>query len=182
MYGNPVADLQEIARLCGKNGILLIEDCASAMGAESPFYKLGSQGDFTIYSMGYSKTVDLGYGGLIVTRRDVEPLRNEEKKLPLYTGDSLELELFSKVYRTLRNHKGNTAFEKAIYSVLPNAARNELLCRIEDGQRAYLQKGCPVALLYACRSRKEKRDHFRMSAKRLAGQRLVSESNARFRR
>lgn len=67
MYGNPVGDMPEIAQICRQSGILLIEDCASAMGAKSPGYPLGAMGDYTVYSTGYSKTLDLGYGGLLVS-------------------------------------------------------------------------------------------------------------------
>ena len=59
MYGNPVKELPEIAEFCKENGILLIEDCASAMGAKAD-YPLGKVGDYTVYSTGYSKTLDLG--------------------------------------------------------------------------------------------------------------------------
>ena len=141
MYGNPVDDMRDISEYCKDKNILLIEDCASAMGAQSDSYKLGSQGDFTVYSMGYSKTVDLGFGGLIVSKRDLKVIEKEEKNLPLYTEDTDELALFSKIYRDLRNDNNNTALRSAVYSAFPHVVKNELLCRIEDKDRDYLEKG-----------------------------------------
>lgn len=141
MYGNPVADLNSIASFCKKNNVLLIEDCASAMGAVSSNYELGSQGDFTVYSMGYSKTVDLGYGGIIATTKDLSAIITEERELPFYTGTSPELSTFSKLYRILRNNNYTSGFESAIYSVFPKAVKNELLCRIDYNQREYLING-----------------------------------------
>lgn len=141
MYGNPVDDLRDISAHCKSKNILLIEDCASAMGATSDKYELGSQGDFTVYSMGYSKTVDLGFGGLIVSERNLKQIENEEKKLPLYNENANELALFSKIYRDLRNDNNNTKLRREIYSVFPRIVKDELLCRIDDKQRECLKKG-----------------------------------------
>ncbi|MBR0466375.1 MAG: DegT/DnrJ/EryC1/StrS family aminotransferase [Clostridia bacterium] len=141
MYGNPVDDLHDISLYCRKKCILLIEDCASAMGSKSEKYKLGSQGDFTVYSMGYSKTVDLGYGGIIVSELDLKAIENEERSLSLYNENANELAFFSKIYRDLRNDNNNTKLRRKIYSALPGVVKDELLCRINDKQKEYLKNG-----------------------------------------
>ena len=141
MYGNPISELREISEFCSEKGILLIEDCASAMGAESIDYQVSCQGDYAIFSMGYSKTIDLGYGGLVVSDRDLISIVNEEKELPYFSGDDKELALFSKIYRVLRNNNTKTNFEGKIYDALFDVAKPEFLCRIDDKQREYLKYG-----------------------------------------
>lgn len=140
MYGNPVGDLAEIASFCSERGILLIEDCASAMGAETNRYALGEQGDYAVYSTGYSKTVDLGFGGYVVGKNDILGLETAEKLLPRRSGGR-ELALFSKLYRVLRNEGRGTKLERVIYDELQNACRDEFIFSISDTERAFLRKG-----------------------------------------
>lgn len=140
MYGNPVGDLRRIAGYCKDKNILLIEDCASAMGAQSDDYPLGRMGDYTVYSTGYSKTIDLGFGGIIVSDNNLDAIKKEEKSLPLMPRESKELALFSKIYRALRYAPADSEFRKKIYAVFPQAVKNELLTRIDDSQRLYLER------------------------------------------
>lgn len=142
MYGNPVAEMPEIAELCRKNGILLIEDCASAMGATAQ-YDLGNMGDYTVYSTGYSKTVDLGMGGLLYSKKhDVMSFSKAEKSLPEFAeADKRNEALFSRIYRLLRNEGNGMPLESAIYKEIPKACKNMFLHRIsaEDSERIKVQ-------------------------------------------
>lgn len=115
MYGNPVRDMCEIANFCAVRGILLIEDCASAMGAEVDGRATGSFGDYVIYSTGYAKTLDLGLGGLIASDLPLGELVEEERTLPRYACDIGDLEKeFSKNYRLWRN--SNTPMGRSPFS------------------------------------------------------------------
>ncbi len=131
MYGNPVKELPEIAAFCRENKILLIEDCASAMGAEAD-YPLGKIGDYTVYSTGYSKTLDLGLGGILYSKtHSLDSMREKEKTLPAFSSeDEKNLELFSKLYRLLRNNGNGCDIEKEIYNMLPTVCKNAFLHRI----------------------------------------------------
>ena len=134
MYGNPVKDLPRIKEYCKLRQIILIEDCASAMGAEAPGYLLGTVGDYTVYSTGYSKTLDLGYGGLLCSEENsLSGIKETLSKLPYQTEKSEhELSLFSKIYRILRNNGNNAELEKAIYRTLPDCLKETFLCRLNE--------------------------------------------------
>ena len=105
MYGNPVQDIKKIQRLCIDKGVLLIEDCASAMGAETPFGMCGTFGDYVIYSTGYSKTIDIGNGGFLITNRSIDRIRDTYNHLQIW-NDEIEKDevFFSKLYRLIRNY------------------------------------------------------------------------------
>lgn len=104
MYGNPVRDIKKIADYCKENEILLVEDCASAMGAVVDGVVVGSFGDYSIFSTGYSKTIDLGYGGFILSNNDLYCEKEMYSELPLI-NDSISgrISEFSKKYRAFRN-------------------------------------------------------------------------------
>ena len=138
MYGNPVASMRQIASYCKLNHILLIEDCASAMGAEAD-YPLGRMGDYTIYSMGYSKTLDLGCGGLVCSEKDLTGLLEAEQELPMLTVEAEKsIGFFSKVYRTTRNYGQGSELEKCIYRELPGCLRGAFLYRISEHKKRQL--------------------------------------------
>lgn len=104
MFGNPVGDIAEIQKFCKDNSIMLIEDCASSMGAEINGETTGSFGDYVIYSLGYSKTVDIGYGGILCSDEDMSKIENELSALPLKSEAAEEAaNVFSKKYRIFRN-------------------------------------------------------------------------------
>lgn len=141
MYGNPVKDMAQIAEFCRQRQILLIEDCASAMGARAD-YPLGQMGDYTIYSMGYSKTLDLGGGGLVCSTHNLEHLENMERELPLLSKEAADnMNFFSKMYRTIRNLGSGTALEKAIYRVLPDSLKDGFLFRVTNSEKERLFDG-----------------------------------------
>lgn len=132
MFGNPVREIAEIAALCKRNNILLIEDCASAMGAEYSGEYCGSWGDYTIFSTGYSKTIDLGVGGIVLSDRDLASLREQYQKLPVKTEIDEENEaFFSKMYRLIRNNKKQT-LDKYIWAGLYNNMRSVFIHRVDN--------------------------------------------------
>lgn len=135
MYGQPVMDMPMIAEMCKKRGILLIEDCASAMGAEAD-YPIGRMGDYTVYSTGYSKTMDLGCGGLLCSDLPMSGLEDKEKELPEMSNDAgKNMALFSKIYRLLRNCGEGTALERSIYRGIPEPLKSGLICSLPEGEK-----------------------------------------------
>ena len=128
MYGNPVKDLPAVRDLCRGNGILLIEDCASAMGAEGT----GAAGDYVIYSTGYAKTVDIGFGGLLVSHsRDLKAEEAAEAALPEASPEDLaEYALMSPLYRLLRNRGMETGIARDLFRTLPEHLRGALVHRL----------------------------------------------------
>lgn len=59
--------MAEIAALCEKHGIMLIEDAAQALGASYQGKKLGTFGKVASFSFDAGKTMHTGEGGIIIT-------------------------------------------------------------------------------------------------------------------
>lgn len=137
MYGNPVCDLLEIAELCRKSNILLIEDCASSMGAESNDYVTGCIGDYSVYSTGYSKTLDLGFGGFLISHRnDLRKMDQIESNLDELTPNAQrEILFFSQLYRLVRNKGKETGFAKCIYQNMAICLKDSLVYRISEEKK-----------------------------------------------
>ena len=74
MYGNP-CEIDKIKKLTNKFSIYLIEDCAQSLGSKYNNKHTGTNGDISIFSFGYSKNLDVGEGGIILSN-DVN-LKNE---------------------------------------------------------------------------------------------------------
>lgn len=66
MYGHPV-DLDQVAALKNKYGILVIEDAAQVHGATYQGLPLGSFGDLSTFSFFANKVITTGEGGMILT-------------------------------------------------------------------------------------------------------------------
>jgi perosamine synthetase len=69
LFGVP-SDVARTRALCRRRGIVVVEDAAQAMGAESSGRQLGTLGDIGIFSLGRGKNITCGSGGIIVTRSD----------------------------------------------------------------------------------------------------------------
>jgi len=67
LYGLISRDYQKIVEGCHKRGILVIEDCAQATGAELHGHKVGLLGDVAFYSSEQSKVFNTIQGGMAVT-------------------------------------------------------------------------------------------------------------------
>ena len=64
-FGIP-ADIKKIKEITQKYNIILIEDCAHSLGAKIQGQKLGSFGDFAIFSFGRDKVVSSVFGGALL--------------------------------------------------------------------------------------------------------------------
>ncbi|MCA1603717.1 MAG: DegT/DnrJ/EryC1/StrS family aminotransferase, partial [Acidobacteria bacterium] len=64
--GHP-ADLDRLTELCDQRGLVMIEDCAHAHGAEWHERRIGSFGSFGSFSFQASKNMTAGEGGILVT-------------------------------------------------------------------------------------------------------------------
>ncbi len=83
VFGMP-CDIEGIAALAARHGLLLIEDCAHALGATVKGRPVGSFGDAAFFSFEVTKMVNTCGGG-IVTARDqavVEAVRSFNAGLP----------------------------------------------------------------------------------------------------
>ena len=104
MYGNPSPEIIKLKKYCNSKNILLIEDAASAMGARICDQLVGSFGDFSVFSTGHAKIIDVGNGGIVISDNDLSFLKNMDSKLKRYDSKIQEKnDLFSLEYRKLRN-------------------------------------------------------------------------------
>lgn len=66
LFGNPV-DLDALAAVCARHGVALLEDCSHAHASTVDGRPVGLHGAAAIWSIGASKLVSGGHGGLLVT-------------------------------------------------------------------------------------------------------------------
>ena len=65
--GHIAFEIERISKLCKKEGIILLEDCAHAHGASWNGKRAGCWGDVGVYSFYATKTISTGEGGMLVT-------------------------------------------------------------------------------------------------------------------
>ncbi len=68
-FGNP-CEIEEIKEICSRHGIILIEDCAHALGATYRDKYCGVFGDFAFFSFGRDKVVSSVYGGMLLINNE----------------------------------------------------------------------------------------------------------------
>ncbi|MBR3583785.1 MAG: DegT/DnrJ/EryC1/StrS family aminotransferase [Kiritimatiellae bacterium] len=147
MYGCPAEDAGAIAALCRQNGLVLVEDCASALGADGT----GGFGDDVLFSTGHAKTVDLGWGGILCTSIPEKDLRAHETELFPDDEESRSLEFrFGQMYRNYLNSRRSLSefpmkdFFRAdfrrIHLRLPRGGRQELLTAVRQALPAEITR------------------------------------------
>lgn len=65
-FGLPV-DIDKILKICKKNNLILIEDCAHSLGASYNGKKVGTFGDVSFFSFSRDKVISSVYGGMAIT-------------------------------------------------------------------------------------------------------------------
>src|SRR3989344_3611452 len=68
-FGLP-ANMDEIISIVRQNGLVLIEDCAHALGAKYNQQKVGTFGDAAFFSFSHDKVISSVYGGMATTNND----------------------------------------------------------------------------------------------------------------
>src|SRR3989344_6896677 len=67
VYGLPCKNFEQIAQLCQKHNVPLLEDASEAHGSVLNGKKIGSFGDVAAFSVRSEKMIGVGEGGLVVT-------------------------------------------------------------------------------------------------------------------
>lgn len=105
-FGIP-ANMNRIKSLASEYDLKVVEDCALALGSKDGDHYLGTFGDASIFSFEISKTISVGWGGLI--------LINNDKKLEVQIND------FVNEFRYLSRLKSfKCLFQAGISSILYN--------------------------------------------------------------
>ena len=78
------AELIKISAICKKHNLVLIEDCAHALGASYEGKLLGTWGDISFFSLGRDKVVSSVFGGVTISKdtKLIKRLREIEEGLP----------------------------------------------------------------------------------------------------
>lgn len=66
IYGHP-CEMDALQELCSSHNLLLIEDCAEAIGSKYNDKHVGTLGDISAYSFFGNKTITTGEGGMVVS-------------------------------------------------------------------------------------------------------------------
>lgn len=78
------ADVARTKGLCGDHGIVVVEDAAQAMGAQSGVDQAGTMGDVAFFSLGRGKNLTSGTGGIILSFSSAitELMETEYRQVP----------------------------------------------------------------------------------------------------
>ena len=81
-FGLP-ADMDELGKIAQQNNLILIEDCAHALGAEYRGKKVGTFGKAAFFSFSRDKIISCVYGGMVTTNDDVlaQNLKRYQEKI-----------------------------------------------------------------------------------------------------
>ena len=84
-------EISGFRELCDAHGLLLIEDCAQALGARRNGVHLGAHGDVGIFSFGMAKNLNSLFGGAIATNDDqlATAIRESMTTWPPFKSDKL---------------------------------------------------------------------------------------------
>lgn len=87
-FGYP-ADIEQISKICREKNIVLIEDCAHSLGSKISDRKVGTFGDFAIFSTGRDKVISTVTWGFLL-------LNNQEffQYIPKVTQNLLDISLW----------------------------------------------------------------------------------------
>ena len=75
LFGIPNPDYVEIADICRRRGVILIEDLAQSAGACIDAHQVGSLSDFSIFSFGFDKSISTYRGGMLRLGAREDPAR-----------------------------------------------------------------------------------------------------------
>ncbi len=82
-YGGYPVEIEKIQKFCTKNNLVLIEDAACAIGSSVTGKKIGTYGDFSVWSFDSMKILVTGDGGMIYCKEEAMAKKMREH---LYLG------------------------------------------------------------------------------------------------
>lgn len=97
LYGLVCRDYEALLALAERSGIVVVEDCAHATGAEFKGRKVGTRGKVGFYSSEQSKPMNTIQGGVVVTDDDrlAARLKEFQRNAPFPNADFVEALLYN---------------------------------------------------------------------------------------
>ncbi len=141
-FGVPCA-IREIAALCREHGLLLLEDCAHALGASLGGQALGSFGDAGFFSFEVTKPLNTYGGGLLVTNDAEVAAAARARQQRGQRGDAMLRSKMISAWTERAMFASNASFPMLYLLASPRwAPRAEALYRrfqaVPDPDQAYL--------------------------------------------
>ena len=124
-------DIEEIAKLCKKENIILLEDCAHSFGATLRGKHSGLFGDAGVYSFYATKAIPAGEGGVVVTNNDI--IGEWINKFAIYDRFDQQLEVGSNIrvseVQALLIYSAIKEYKTIIENKIPMAEKYMDACR-----------------------------------------------------
>jgi dTDP-4-amino-4,6-dideoxygalactose transaminase len=131
LYGQ-AGDIEAFLNLANKYGVMLIEDACQSLGASFKRKPLGSFGDFSVFSFGYSKIIDVETGGALLFDEDkyIPMLKKKYRDLkPRLTSHNKMIRKYREQYYHLASIYRKGGKREGLYSHFPNLFKDLYLFR-----------------------------------------------------
>ena len=127
-------DIEEIAKLCKKENIILLEDCAHSFGATLRGKHSGLFGDAGVYSFYATKAIPAGEGGVEVTNN--HEIGERINKFAIYDRFDQKLEVGSNIrvseVQALLIYSAIKEYKSIVQNKIPMAEKYMDACRVNN--------------------------------------------------
>lgn len=142
LYGQ-AAPIDEILSIAKGHDLAVIEDAAQALGASFKSRPLGSFGDLSVISFGHTKTLNVGWGGAVLTNDDIlaSRLRAQSSLLPKKPADIERMfSEWRRVYYALVSLRDTDEALNALFLSLPEVFKEMYLFSLDESHGGSILK------------------------------------------
>ncbi len=107
-FGYP-ADIDTLMKVACEHNLIVIEDCAHALGAEYKGQKVGTFGNAGFFSFGRDKVISSVYGGIVVTSDN--PIAEKVKKIQDNSEDTNRTWIVQQLWYQIIMYKSKLLFD-----------------------------------------------------------------------
>jgi dTDP-4-amino-4,6-dideoxygalactose transaminase len=132
-------DMEKIAAACKAHHVFLVDDAAQTLGGHSAGIPAAGWGEIGIYSFGHTKTVDVGWGGAILTDNEAAytECRKAYEKLEGPSEKINELRaVYSETYYTIERLTAASPVLSPLFWPFPGIFRDLYIYRLDSETKA----------------------------------------------